>query len=80
MAMRMGLIEQLPIGDYESKDKSRECVICMIEFCKGDRVRYLPCMHFFHAGCVDEWLVKSFNCPSCLEAADAALLVAFVTQ
>ena len=50
------------------------CVICMIEFCIGDRVRYLPCMHTYHTECIDDWLMRSFTCPSCMEPVDAALL------
>ena len=50
------------------------CVICMIEFQVGDQVRYLPCMHMYHIECIDDWLMRSFTCPSCMEPVDAALL------
>ena len=81
MATRLGLIEQLPTGVYRgSMEKRRECVICLVEFRSGDPLRYLPCMHFYHAACVDEWLVRSLTCPSCMEPADANLLVSFVTE
>ena len=50
------------------------CVICMIEFNIGDAVRYLPCMHTYHMDCIDDWLMRSFTCPSCMEPVDAALL------
>ena len=82
MATRLGLIEQLPTGNYmcSGSEKRRECVICLVEFHPGDPLRYLPCMHFYHAGCVDEWLVRSLTCPSCMEPADAAILVSFVTK
>jgi hypothetical protein len=56
------------------------CVICMIEFCVGDRVRYLPCMHTYHTDCIDDWLMRSFTCPSCMEPVDAALLVTYETH
>ena len=46
----------------------------MIEFNVGDRVRYLPCMHTYHMECIDDWLMRSFTCPSCMEPVDAALL------
>ena len=52
----------------------RRCVICMIEFTVGDPVRYLPCMHTYHTECIDDWLMRSFTCPSCMEPVDAALL------
>ena len=46
----------------------------MIEFNIGDAVRYLPCMHTYHMDCIDDWLMRSFTCPSCMEPVDAALL------
>jgi len=56
------------------------CVICMIEFVVGDCVRYLPCMHTYHSDCIDDWLMRSFTCPSCMEPVDAALLVTYETS
>jgi len=50
------------------------CVICMGEFMVGDTVRYLPCMHTYHRECIDDWLMRAFTCPSCMEPVDAALL------
>jgi len=77
IAQRMGLIQHLPTGSYDGCKKNRECVICMIEFVIGDRVRYLPCMHTYHTECIDDWLMRSFTCPSCMEPVDAALLVTY---
>jgi len=80
IAQRMGLIQHLPIGTYDGCKKNRECVICMIEFSVGDPVRYLPCMHTYHTDCIDDWLMRSFTCPSCMEPVDAALLVTYETH
>ena len=52
----------------------------MIEFVIGDKVRYLPCMHTYHTDCIDDWLMRSFTCPSCMEPVDAALLVTYETN
>lgn len=80
IAKRIGLIQHLPIGTYdgggESKN-SRECVICMVEFSKGDSIRFLPCLHTYHVHCIDDWLMRSFICPSCMEPVDIALLSAY---
>jgi hypothetical protein len=35
-----------------------ECIICLEDFVKGDRVRVLPCKHIFHLKEVDEWLIQ----------------------
>jgi len=77
IAQRIGLIQHLPTGTFDGCKKNRECVICMIEFSVGDSVRYLPCMHTYHVECIDDWLMRSFTCPSCMEPVDAALLVAY---
>jgi E3 ubiquitin-protein ligase RNF11 len=75
MAKRIGLIELIPTAIYDGGELKRECVICMIEFMKGDAVRYLPCFHIYHAKCIDDWLLRSFSCPSCMEPVDAAFLI-----
>lgn len=80
IAKRIGLIQHLPTGTYDgggSSKKSRECVICMVEFSVGDSIRFLPCMHTYHVKCIDDWLMRSFICPSCMEPVDAALLSTF---
>lgn len=56
------------------------CVICMVELLVGDSVRYLPCMHTYHVKCIDDWLMRSFTCPSCMEPVDAALLTTYETR
>ncbi|XP_052854858.1 RING finger protein 11 isoform X1 [Drosophila gunungcola] len=78
IAKRIGLMQHLPIGIYDgSSKKARECVICMAEFCVDEAVRYLPCMHIYHVKCIDDWLLRSLTCPSCLEPVDAALLTSY---
>ncbi|KAI0036573.1 hypothetical protein K488DRAFT_40943 [Vararia minispora EC-137] len=43
-----------------------ECIICLENFVKGDRVRVLPCKHIFHLKEVDEWLIQRKKlCPIC---------------
>ncbi|KAG8465819.1 hypothetical protein KFE25_005389 [Diacronema lutheri] len=42
------------------------CAICLCEFEADDGVRLLPeCMHVYHAGCIDSWLRRSKQCPTC---------------
>lgn len=80
IAKRIGLIQHLPIGSYDGSKKIRECVICMIDFCVDEAVRYLPCMHIYHVQCIDDWLMRSLTCPSCMEPVDAALLTSYETS
>ncbi|KAH9931687.1 uncharacterized protein BXZ73DRAFT_47204 [Epithele typhae] len=47
-------------------DEQTECAICLEMFVKGDRVRVLPCYHFFHIDEIDQWLIhKKKLCPIC---------------
>ncbi|CAJ0577804.1 unnamed protein product, partial [Mesorhabditis spiculigera] len=69
-----GLLEQIPADMFTEDMKDAECAICMVDFEPGDGIRYLPCMHCFHQQCVDDWLQRSFTCPSCLAPVDSTLL------
>ncbi|XP_051524802.1 RING finger protein 11 isoform X1 [Myxocyprinus asiaticus] len=85
IAQRIGLIQHLPKGVYDpgsdgTEKKIRECVICMMDFVYGDPIRFLPCMHIYHLDCIDDWLMRSFTCPSCMEPVDAALLSSYETN
>ncbi|NXC45766.1 RNF11 protein, partial [Penelope pileata] len=84
IAQRIGLIQHLPRGTFQpgsepADRRAKECVICMLEFTAGDALRFLPCLHTYHAACIDAWLLRSFTCPSCMEPVDAALLASYQT-
>ncbi|XP_076323294.1 RING finger protein 11-like [Tachypleus tridentatus] len=80
IAQRIGLIQHIPSGLYDGSKKNRECVICMGDFVFGDPIRFLPCLHIYHVDCIDDWLMRSFTCPSCMEPVDAALLAMYHTN
>eukprot|EP00811_Abedinium_folium_P027378 NODE_4145_length_1930_cov_10.570161.p1 GENE.NODE_4145_length_1930_cov_10.570161~~NODE_4145_length_1930_cov_10.570161.p1 ORF type:complete len:440 (-),score=102.85 NODE_4145_length_1930_cov_10.570161:207-1526(-) len=44
---------------------AEECIICCDAFMNGEYLRMLPCLHKYHALCVDRWLVRSLTCPVC---------------
>ena len=50
------------------------CAICMMDYCAGELIKLLPCMHFYHLRCIDDWLMRSLTCPSCMERVDSGLL------
>ena len=41
------------------------CPICMDVMAPGHVAKNLPCLHAFHATCVDKWLRMSRRCPMC---------------
>eukprot|EP00794_Sanderia_malayensis_P005493 gene5493-6178_t len=50
--------------------KVTECVICLEKFSCGNRVKLLPCKHFFHNVCIENWLLSGNSannqrCPIC---------------
>lgn len=65
---RAQMLSGLPREKYCSDNPDRqlvECELCLMEYSEGDELLRLPCMHFFHAGCVMPWLQKSQTCPMC---------------
>lgn len=56
--------------DAEAMDSMQhqtpQCVICCADFEVSERLSQLPgCGHFFHEGCVMQWLERASNCPIC---------------
>ena len=43
----------------------QQCAICLEAMAEGDMVKSLPCLHAFHAKCIDRWLRSSKQCPMC---------------
>ncbi|MCL7038338.1 hypothetical protein MKW94_002199 [Papaver nudicaule] len=43
-----------------------KCAICIFDYEVGDMLRFLPCDHSFHTGCIGNWLVShGTTCPYC---------------
>jgi hypothetical protein len=80
LVRRVTIIQSLPCiayevrGDKDKKKEPRECAICMMDYCAGELIKLLPCMHFYHLRCIDDWLMRSLTCPSCMERVDSGLL------
>ncbi|KAK1288813.1 E3 ubiquitin ligase BIG BROTHER [Acorus calamus] len=55
-------ISLLPISKHKSsffsrkKTRSERCIICQMEYKRGDRQMTLPCKHAYHASCITRWL------------------------
>ena len=54
------------ITDLNKLNKeSKDCRIYLERFKINDTVMYLPCFHFFHKKCLENWLEKDLFCPLC---------------
>ncbi|CEG38252.1 ring finger ubiquitin [Plasmopara halstedii] len=42
-----------------------DCAVCRDEFKAKEEVRALPCLHFYHRECIDQWLMCHRQCPIC---------------
>ncbi|XP_019163384.1 PREDICTED: E3 ubiquitin ligase BIG BROTHER-like isoform X2 [Ipomoea nil] len=65
------LISLLPVTKFKcglfSRKRSRKerCVICQMEYKRGDRQITLPCKHAYHTSCGSKWLSINKACPVC---------------
>lgn len=65
------VISLLPVSKFKcslfSRKKSRNerCVICQMEYKRGDRQMTLPCKHAYHVCCGSRWLSINKACPIC---------------
>ncbi|CAM8972904.1 unnamed protein product [Rhodiola kirilowii] len=65
------VISLLPISRYKRwffwrrKSRNERCVVCQMEYKRGDRQIILPCKHAYHAGCGAKWLSINKACPIC---------------
>eukprot|EP00744_Colponema_vietnamica_P005114 GILI01007523.1.p1 GENE.GILI01007523.1~~GILI01007523.1.p1 ORF type:complete len:208 (-),score=15.50 GILI01007523.1:165-788(-) len=41
------------------------CSICWVDYEVGQLVMILPCLHWVHASCGEEWLARKPQCPLC---------------
>lgn len=66
-------IEKLPTVKFlremaEGKEENHtlvKCQVCQFKYEEGDELRALPCGHYFHAACIDEWLTNKDTCALC---------------
>ena len=42
-----------------------ECVVCSENFHIEEYVKKMPCKHWFHSSCLEQWLVRTNTCPLC---------------
>lgn len=54
----------MPTQSEEQEDRFEPmCTICLLDFEAGEQVAKLPCLHIFHAECIQGWLAQHWQCP-----------------
>ncbi len=54
------------IGLKDVPETQLECLVCYQEFVIDDKIRKLPCEHYYHSECIDKWIIsRSRVCPLC---------------
>lgn len=48
----------------------------MNDFIPGELIRLLPCMHYYHIRCIDDWLMRAITCPTCVQRVDSGHVTA----
>ena len=67
-------IAKLPTMNFNGKhvgnddDSLQRCLVCQCCYEEGDCIRKLPCNHYFHKECVDQWLHSKDFCPYCRQS------------
>ncbi|XP_020593845.1 E3 ubiquitin-protein ligase SDIR1 isoform X2 [Phalaenopsis equestris] len=52
-------------GTMRNSDDELTCSVCLEQVVAGELIRSLPCLHQFHASCIDPWLRQQGTCPVC---------------
>ncbi|KAF8397454.1 hypothetical protein HHK36_016371 [Tetracentron sinense] len=52
-------------GSLKSPGDELTCSVCLEQVNMGELIRSLPCLHQFHANCIDPWLRQQGTCPVC---------------
>ncbi|KAJ8458790.1 hypothetical protein OPV22_031716 [Ensete ventricosum] len=52
-------------GNLKTPEDELTCSVCLEQVNVGELVRSLPCLHQFHANCIDPWLRQQGTCPVC---------------
>ncbi|KAF2296087.1 hypothetical protein GH714_036071 [Hevea brasiliensis] len=53
------------VGSMKASDDDLTCSVCLEQVNVGELIRTLPCLHQFHANCIDPWLRQQGTCPVC---------------
>ncbi|XP_035215034.1 E3 ubiquitin-protein ligase RNF13-like isoform X1 [Stegodyphus dumicola] len=59
-------LRQLQTTVFQKGDPYETCAVCLEDYKDKDELRILPCLHGYHARCIDPWLLNNrCICPVC---------------
>ncbi|KAK6931200.1 Zinc finger, RING-type [Dillenia turbinata] len=61
---RESTIEALDTAIF-NLEEGGSCTVCLKDFQDGDKVKVMPCLHYYHCECIENWLKISHYCPIC---------------
>lgn len=62
-------LDEKKFSEFVDPNKSNECAICKDAFEPDTIIKILPCKHFFHKVCIEEWLRNYHHkCPLCRQS------------
>eukprot|EP00731_Ephydatia_muelleri_P032673 Em0024g217a len=73
------LLDTLQLVAESGKTEFGVCSVCLANVGSPKECKALPCHHYFHPACIDEWLVEhNFTCPVCRQDPRITLADLFV--
>ena len=58
-------LEEVELNEKFKNKEEIKCTICLENYAIGDKISYLPCIHFFHSSCIKNWIRIKNKCPIC---------------
>eukprot|EP00741_Cyanophora_paradoxa_P005951 tig00000950_g5769.t1 len=58
-------LPKMPFTPDLVSEEDASCVMCLEAYEPGVELRQLPCRHYFHRKCIDNWLTIKCTCPLC---------------
>ena len=50
---------------FDNEEAYIKCLICLEYYVEEETLKTLPCMHYFHKGCIENWFTRGRTCPVC---------------
>jgi hypothetical protein len=68
---KLGKYTKLSTGSFLLEST---CSVCMSQFKINEGIRKLPCNHYFHKKCIDQWFIRG-QCSSCPECRSESFFI-----